>query len=141
MSEGRSSPIVLETYAKLLKLIVTFNPATNGQTNLQSAMLTSVQSVGDYRRQRILVLNGSWNKQLMPVLLMCSSIVLIFAYLYVRRGSLLLHGFLMCFVATALGANLGLIYLLSNPFRGDWKIQPRGFEMNARLIRQFTDVR
>jgi len=141
MTEGRSSPIVLGTYAKLLKLIVTFNPTTNGQTNLQAAMLTSVQSVGDYRRQRILVLNGNWNKQLMPVLLMCSSIVLIFAYLYVRRGSLLLHGFLICFVATALGANLGLIYLLSNPFRGDWRIQPRGFEMNTRLIRQFTDVR
>jgi hypothetical protein len=138
MAEGNNSDKVQETYVKLLKLIVTFKPHDDGETNLQAAMLTAMQSVGDYRRQRVLWLNNSWSRNLLPVLIMCSLIVIVFAYLYVRRGALLLHGFLICFVATALGANLGLLFLLSNPFRGDWQIKPKGFELNAKLIRKYA---
>jgi hypothetical protein len=140
MAEGRSSDKVQETYVKLLKSIVKFKPKDNGETNLQTAMLTSMQSVGDLRRQRILWLYNNWTRNLLPVLIMCSLIVIVFAYLYVRRGALLLHGFLICFVATALGANLGLLFLLSNPFRGDWQIQPKGFIFNQQLIRKYADL-
>jgi len=141
MVKERSSEKVLAIYARLLKKIVTLNPTTNGETNIQSALITAVQTLGDYRRGRILWLHNNWTRNLMPVLIMCSVIVLIFAYLYVKRGAVVLHSFLICFVATALGANLGLIYVLSHPFSGDWKIQPKGFEYNAQLIRRFTDVR
>jgi hypothetical protein len=141
MERGHGNPEVFATYLKLLKAIVTLNPTTNGETNIQSAMLTAIQTTGDYRRQRILWLNNSWNKNLMPVVIMCSLIVLAFAYLYVKRGALLLHGFLICFVAMALGANLGMIVLLSNPFKGDWKIEPKGFELNAQLIRKYAGLR
>jgi hypothetical protein len=140
MSEGRASAKVQETYVKLLKMIVTLKPADNGETNLQNAMLTAMQSVGDYRRHRILWLVNNWTKNLLPVLIMCSLIVIVFEYLYVRRGHLMLHGFLICLVATALGANLGLVFLLGNPFRGDWLIQPKGFVLNSQLIRKYGSV-
>jgi len=140
MAKGDKSERVQETYVKMLKLIVMFKPKDDGETNLQAAMLTAMQSVGDYRRQRVLWLNNNWTKNLLPVLIMCSLIVIVFEYLYVRRGALLLHGFLICFVATALGANLGLLFVLSNPFRGDWTIQPKGFVFNAQLIRKYTNV-
>jgi hypothetical protein len=141
MEAGRVSPHTYTTYLKLLKTIVTYNPTTNGQTNLHNAMLTAVQTVGDYRRHRLLWLQGNRNGKLMPVLFMCALIVLVFAYLYVKRGSFILHCFLICFVATALGANLGLVVLLNNPFRGDWKIQPTGFQVNSQIIRQVTGLR
>ena len=128
-------------YASLLKTIVTFKPVTNGETNIQNALITAVLTLGDYRRGRVLWLHNSWTRNLMPVLIMCSVIVLLFAYLYVKRGAVVLHGFLICFVATALGANLGLIYVLNHPFSGDWKIQPKGFEYNKYLIQRFTDTR
>ncbi len=141
MMHGHSSQKALGTYVKLLKSIVTLKPSDNGQTNVQNALITAVQTLGDYRRGRVLWIHNRWTKNLMPVLIMCSMIVLIFAYLYVKRGSILLHGFLICFVATALGANLGLIHVLNHPFSGDWTIRPTGFEFNAQLIRQFSDVR
>ena len=72
----------------------------------------------------------------MPVLLVCTLILLTFTYFYVRRGAMILHGFLVCLVATALGANLGLIALLGSPFKGDWRIQPEGFRLNSKLIRK-----
>ena len=139
MEKGQSSPEAFNIYVKLLKAVVTYNPTTNGQTNIHSAMLTAVQTLGDYRRHRLFWLQNGQGK-LMPVLFMCAVIVLIFAFLYVKRGSFILHCFLICFVATALGANLGLVVLLNNPYKGDWKIEPTGFRVNSQLIRQVTGV-
>jgi len=140
MMRGQLSDNVYACYGKLLKTIVTLNPTSNRETNIQNALITAMQNLGDYRRQRVLWLNKGWDRNLMPVLVMCSMIVLIFTYLYVKRGSMFLHAFLICFVATALGANLGLIYMLSHPFSGDWQIQPKGFELNSQLIRKYADV-
>jgi hypothetical protein len=140
MEIGRVNIQTYSVYLKLLKTIVTYNPTTNGQTNIHNAMLSAVQTVGDYRRHRLLWLQGNRNEKLMPVIFMCALIVLVFAYLYVQRSSFILHCFLICFVATALGANIGLVVLLSNPFKGDWKIQPTGFQVNSQIIRQLTGL-
>ncbi len=132
MAHGKTSPKVLFTYVKLVGEVVTFRPADDGETNIHAALIQSVQQVGDDRRKRVLVLDSQWSRQLMPMLMMCSAMVLIFAYLYVRQGQLF-HGVIICLVAVALGGNLGLVYLLSNPFSSEWKIMPRGFELNLQL--------
>lgn len=133
MARGEASHQVLATYAQLLHDIVTFKPSDNGESNVHNALISAVQEIGDARRERLLVLHSTWTAHLMPLLIMCSAIVLAFAYIYVRRGAVL-HGVLICFVAVALGGNLGLVFLLSNPFNGDWKIHPRGFDLNRRLL-------
>ncbi len=135
MAKGHSSHKVLGDYVQLIATIVNFHPNNNGETNIHTALLSSMQQIGDCRRQRLLVLHSMWTTHLMPVLLMCSAIVLAFAYLYVKRGAFF-HGVLICFVAVALGGNLGLVFLLSNPFSGDWQIQPRGFELNNQLLQE-----
>jgi hypothetical protein len=135
MAHGSYSHKVLVTYAKLLAQVVTYSPTTNGETNLHNALLNALQQIADSRRQRLLALHSAWTNHLMPVLLMCSCIVLAFAYLYVRKGAML-HAVLICFVAVALGGNLGLVFLLSNPFSGDWAIQPRGFVLNEEVVKE-----
>lgn len=132
MAKGKPSEKTLLTLAQLIGEVAVFKPADNGETNLHAALIAAVQQTADCRRQRLLVLKSAWKDHLMPVLLICSCIVLGFAFLYVRKGAVL-HAILIGFVAIALGGNLGLIYLLSNPFSGDWKIQPRGFMLNALL--------
>lgn len=133
MAQGKHSDKVFLTYVELMKEIVKFKPADNGETNLHSALISAIQAVGDGRRERLLALQSTWTKQLMPILLMCSGIVLTFSFLYVRRGAIL-HGVLICLVAIALGGNLGLVFLLGNPFSGDWKIKPIGFVYNLKLL-------
>jgi hypothetical protein len=137
MAKGDMSYKVLITYCRMIVEIANFRPDNAGESNLHQALINSVQEIGNARRKRILVLHSNWTRQLMPLLLMCSAIVLAFAYIYVRRGAIL-HGVLICFVAIALGGNLGLVFLLSNPFAGDWKIQPRGFELNNMLLKQLS---
>jgi hypothetical protein len=137
MANGQSSDKVFLTYAQLVTAVARLQPSTNGETNIHNALINAVQQVGDSRRHRILALHSVWTQHLMPVLIMCSLIVLAFAYLYVRRGDLL-HGVLICFVATALGGNLGLVFLLSKPFSGDWAIRPVGFELNMDLFKRIS---
>ncbi len=139
MAQGNTSEKVLDTYHDIIGLIVQLKPTDNGETNIQSALITAMQEVGNFRRQRVLWLHNSWNRNLLPILIMCSIIVLIFSYLYFKRGNLVLHSFLICFVAAALGTNIGMVCLLSQPFRGDWKIQPKGFILNSQLIHKFAE--
>ncbi len=137
MAEGHPSQKVFTTYVEMVGEIVRFQPKGDGESNLHNSLLAAMQQIGDCRRQRILRLSSSWMHQLMPVLLMCSGIVLAFAYMYVRRGAVL-HGVLIGLVAIALGGNLGLVFLLSNPFSGDWKILPRSFELNAKMLSEIS---
>lgn len=135
MANGHMSETVFTTYARMLGVVVNMHPSTNGETNLQQALLTAVQQVGDCRRQRLLVLHNNWSAHLFPLLIFCAVTVLAFAYLYAKRGSIW-HAVLICFVAVALGGNLGLVFLLSNPFSGEFQILPRGFELNSKLVKQ-----
>ena len=48
---------------------------------------------------------------------------------------------MIAFVAIALGGNMALIYVLSKPFEGEWKIQPRAFALNLQarqMLREST---
>ena len=135
MAKGEGSLKVTFTNIKLVNEIVRFKPSNDAETNLHAAMLASMQAISDARRERLLVLHSNWAKQLMPMLFMCSFIVLVFAFMYAKRGAVL-HAILICLVALALGGNLGLVFVLSNPFSSDWKILPRGFELDREMLQQ-----
>ncbi|MCB9471050.1 MAG: DUF4239 domain-containing protein [Candidatus Obscuribacterales bacterium] len=135
MEKGKIPHESFFTLSKLVNEAAIFEPKTEGQNNLHAELLSAVSDIVDYRRDRMLVLHSNRQQNLMPVLLMCSIIVLVFAYLYTRRGTIF-HGVLISMVAIALGANLGLVYVLTNPFKADWKIQPRGFILNKKALEQ-----
>ena len=135
MQQGQVSKSAFTTYITLMATIACYVPKNEGQQNLHAALLTSCEDLGNGRRMRILVLHSNWITHVMPVLLMCALIVLIFAFSYVHKGESF-HGFLLALVALALGGNLGLVFLLSRPFSGEWQIQPRGFELNEQVIHQ-----
>ncbi|HEY9791354.1 MAG TPA: hypothetical protein V6D22_13205 [Candidatus Obscuribacterales bacterium] len=139
MAKGDQSNKLLLTSATLARTVVTFSPTTNGETNIHSALLSSLEQLSSCRRQRLLATHDPWKKQLLPVLIMCTIIVLTFAFLYGRKGAIL-HGAVICLVAIALGANLALMELLNNPFSGDWSIQPNAFEYNVELLQRFRST-
>jgi Protein of unknown function (DUF4239) len=135
MEHGGKSQKLSITYYQLVQTAVGWVPGNNGETNLHTALLSAVQQIGDCRRARLLALNSTWKQHLMPVLFVCSGIVLIFAFLYGREGAAL-HAVMICLVAVALGSNLGLILLLSNPFGSDWRLQPKPFLLNLQMLRE-----
>jgi hypothetical protein len=132
MEKGTYSPQVLDTYTKLMQKVVAVSPTSEGESNIHAAMLTTMEEASHARRHRLLALLNPWKQHLMPVLVMCTLILLAFALIYSRQGATI-HAVMIALVSIALGANLGLIILLSNPFSGDWRIRPTGFEINVRL--------
>jgi Protein of unknown function (DUF4239) len=134
MAESKSSPAVFETATYLTDAIVTFKPANDGETNIQASLLQSVENMGNCRRARILALSNSESQILLPLLVICAVTVMLFTYLYVKHVSALQAILIGC-VAVVLGGNISLVYLLSKPFSGDWKLQPRGFQLNMKMLK------
>ena len=134
MQEGNLSQTAFPIYARMMTSIARFRPSNDGESNVHAALITSCQEVGNGRRMRILALRSNWIGHVMPVLLMCAVIVLFFAILYLRTSTAL-NVVLFSLVALALGGNLGLVFLLSHPFTGEWRIPPRGFELNRQILK------
>lgn len=135
MEKGDISPKVFDTFCMLNDEIVLIHPAHDGESNLQAAMLESLSTVGTGRRERILTLKNTRTRILGPILLTGAIIVLAFTYFYVNRVSIF-HSIVIGCVAIALGGNLALVYVLSKPFEGDWKIQPTAFMLNLKAREQ-----
>lgn len=135
MAKGQTSQAVFATFRDLSDQLVSFKPEHDGQSNLQASMLASLDEVGTGRRSRILALEGAQARFMVPLLLLSGIIVLAFSYLYVTRLSIF-HAVVISCVAIALGGNLCTVYIFSRPFEGEWRIQPRAFELNVKVLHQ-----
>jgi len=122
------------TYGHLSNAIISFRSSNNSESNIQNALITAVLNLGDYRRRRDMALESTWSDRILPVLLGCAAIVLVYTFLFTRREERFLHALLVCFVACTLGANIGMTFLLRRPFSNSWKIAPSGFQLNMRLF-------
>lgn len=131
LAEGKVSQAVFETFCLLNDEVVLIKPTHDGESNLQACMLESLDTVGAGRRERLLTLNNTREHLLGPILFIGAVIVLGFTFFYVKNNSIF-HSIVITFVAIALGGNLALIYVLSKPFEGEWKIQPRAFALNLK---------
>jgi hypothetical protein len=137
MRQGESSKAVTKEYARMSDAIVQFRPANNGETALQESLLSATHDIGQNRGLRIVASRSTWTRRLLPLILTCAIVVLACSYLYAGRGSKLLHSVLVGLVAITLGTNIGVIFLMTRPFASEWTIQPEGFELDARVMREY----
>ena len=120
-------------YRKLTQAIVLYKPADSGETNLHSAMIVSVQALGEGRRSRDITLTGRVYILVWPIITVASVILMLCTYLYATRGWVL-HGVMLAFVAICLAMNSALLLMLITPFNGELKIRPVGFELDRKLF-------
>ncbi len=137
MKHGGMSEDVTQVYTELSDAIVQFRPANDGEAAVQGAILEATNELGQNRGTRIVACQSSWTHRLLPLILTCAIVVLACSYLYANKGSALLHYVLVGLVAVTLGTNIGVIVLMTRPFASEWAIQPEGFELRVKLMRQF----
>ncbi len=137
MAKGTICPELLYTLLQLNDEVVRIHPQHDGESNLQAAMLQSLDTVATGRRERILTLYSSRTQLIGPMLIIGSLIVLAFSYFYVKRISMF-HTVVLIGVIAALGGNLALVYWLNKPFEGHWRIQPRSFILNMHVIKELS---
>ncbi len=139
MAKGIICPELLYTLLQLNDEVVRIHPQHDGESNLQAAMLQSLDTIATGRRERILTLYSSRNELIGPMLIIGSLIVLAFSYFYVKRISMF-HTVVLIGVIVALGGNLALVYWLNKPFEGHWRIQPRSFILNMHVVKELHDA-
>lgn len=137
MKKGKMSEEVTQIFTEMSDAIVMFRPANDGEAVVQSALLEAANDLGQNRGTRIVASRSSWTRRLLPLILTCAIVVLACSYLYANRGSALLHYVLVGLVAVTLGINIGVIVLMTRPFSSEWAIQPEGFELRVKLMREF----
>jgi Protein of unknown function (DUF4239) len=137
MKHGQGSPEVSRIYTLMSDAIVQFRPGNSGEASLQQALLSASSQIDQNRGLRIVASRSTWTRRLLPLILTCAIVVLTCSYLYAGRGSALLHSVLVGLVAITLGTNIGVIFLMTRPFSSEWTIQPEGFELSEKVMRQY----
>jgi hypothetical protein len=141
MRRGETSPAVTKAYTQMSDAIAQFHPVNEGEATLQSALLSATSDIGQNRALRVVACRSSWTRRLLPLILTCAIVVLSCSYLYVGKGRMLLHAVLVGLVAITLGTNIGVIFLMTRPFSSEWAIQPEGFELSGRIMREYRSGR
>jgi hypothetical protein len=137
MSRGEMSMAVNEVFTELSDTIVRFHPSNDGEAAVQGSLLSGISEVGHNRGTRIVASRGTWTVRLLPLIMTCAIVVLACSYLYVAKGSMLLHSVLVGLVAITLGTNVGVIFLMTRPFASEWAIQPESFELRSNLMKEY----
>ena len=137
MKQGEVSTELTEGFSQLSDAIVKFHPSDDGEAELQGALLNEISEVGQNRGLRVVASRSTWTRRLLPLILTCAIVVLTCSYLYVAKGSMLLHSVLVGLVAITLGTNIGVIFLMTRPFSSEWAIQPDGFETRVKFMREY----
>lgn len=138
MKKGELSPAVTKIYSQINDDIVRFHPESQAEASLQQSLLKASTDLGHSRRERIVAVTSTWIDRMLPILCICSFIVLAVSYLHVGSKTSTVHRVVLSFVAMALGSNIGLIYTMSKPFASDWTMAPDQFELNAKYMRQYS---
>jgi len=125
---------------KMNDAAVSFRPANDGETNVQSSILSALTEAVHCRRSRVVVLFSDWTMRMMPILIMCSGIILVIAYIYIDKKPTKEQVLLMSFIAIALGSNIGLMVAMSRPFGGREGVTSELFERNAKLLRELEKI-
>jgi hypothetical protein len=139
MKNGEMSPAVTDIFINISDVIMKFRPANDGEAAVQGALLSTTNELGQSRAVRVVASRSTWTWRLLPLIITCAVVVLICSYLYVGKGSALLHSVLVGLVAITLGTNIGVIFLMTRPFSSEWTIQPDTFGIRAKIMRQYKD--
>ncbi len=102
-----------------------YKPADMQQQDLHTVMLTSVDQLGDSRRYRLFVGNAGIPATLWCALIVGSLVTLAFTFFF-GSEKFKLQVIMNLLIALTLSTNIVVIYLLSNPYQGEFKIEPIG---------------
>ncbi|MBS2002651.1 MAG: DUF4239 domain-containing protein [Cyanobacteria bacterium SZAS LIN-5] len=128
-----------ETYQQLWEAVLATVPENDRQSNLQQGMIASMQSLGEQRRQRILLASTAMPKALWVVVGIGALITVAFTYVFASQFHQV-QGAMTTLVAAALALNIWLLAAYSDPYSGELKISPSMFELVRDAILPIPDT-
>jgi len=133
MAEKKTSPHAQATFAELSKVCATYEPKSQGQSNVQQTLLPSVVSLGDNRRLRVEALNNGLPMALWVVLVVGGLATILFTYFF-GAGNLKIQLVMVAIVTLVISLNIFLLASYDDPFSGDVMVHPSAFETDLRVF-------
>jgi hypothetical protein len=134
MAQGRSSPKAWTTLDELRATILGLKPTTGAQQMgydqmRYNQMLEQLHSLGDARRERLLVAGQGLPPILWIVLILGGVITVGFTYLFGLEDTLV-HVLMVASLAMIISISLFTVAALDYPFNGDIRIHPAAYEQD-----------
>jgi hypothetical protein len=133
MAQGKSSPKAWATLDELRGTILGLNPPTAQQTGYDqmryNQMLEQLHSLGDARRERLLVADQGLPVILWIVLILGGVITVGFTYLFGLQNTMV-HVLMVAALAMIISLSLFTVAALDYPFNGDIRIHPAPYEQD-----------
>jgi len=115
-----------ESYQQLWEAVVAVVPENDRQSNLQQGLISSMQSLGEHRRARILLAQTGMQPALWFIVGLGAMITMALSYIFASQFPRI-QAFMTTLVATALSLNIWLLSAYSHPYSGELKIKPTMF--------------
>ena len=134
MAQGKSSPEAWATLDELRGTILELNPPKGAQQTgydqmRYNQMLEQLHSLGDARRERLLIAEQGLPPILWVVLILGGVITVCFTYLFGLENTMV-HVLMVAALALIVSMSLFTVAALDYPFKGDIRIHPAPYEQD-----------
>ena len=116
----------VEEFHCLWHLVCEYTPRDSKEQNLQASMLSSLTQAFDERRFRITTGRNGLPFILWMVLIVGSSVTVIFTYFFMAHN-IKMQALMVALLSVTLSMGILVVWVLGNPYVGDWKIRPEQF--------------
>lgn len=134
LEHRRDSMKAWKLYRQLWSCCTTFDAKTNKDSNIQQALLSSMNTLGDSRRMRVEALHTGLPPVLWGVLIIGGMATMVFTYFFCA-DDLRTQCIMVAMVSLVICLNLFLLAVYDDPFAGDVKVTPEAFETQIRLFK------
>jgi hypothetical protein len=135
LAKKETSSEARESYILLSNECTTYNPVTQGQSNVQQTLLPALVTLGDCRRLRVEALNNSLAPTLWIVLLIGGAATILFTYFF-GAGNFKIQMLMVAIVTLVICLNVFLLVAYDDPFSGDVMVYPTAFETDLVHFRE-----
>jgi hypothetical protein len=133
MERKEVSPKAWDVYSSLWKSSVTFNPQTQGESNVHEMLLESISKLGNLRTLRFAAMNNQMPLGMWIVVFMGGAAVIAFTYFFEVKNERT-QVIMTALVSTVMGLNLFLLANYDYPFSGDVHVAPTAFELDREAF-------
>ena len=137
-NSAEAGQFTVESTKPLRKIWKTFNvyePTSNHEQLSYSQALVTLTSLSDSRRYRIVASNSSVPAVLWTVLVSGGVLTILFTYFFAFQ-SWRSQMVMTTMLTLCLSLNVLLVLLYSNPYRGDLRVKPVGFQYDRGIFRE-----
>lgn len=120
----------------LWKTITHYDPKTERQIALHQQLTTEICSMTQNRRTRIVSASHGINPLMWTVLNAGAALTVVFTYFF-GVTNLKVQVLMTFLVSLAISLNVFLVFVFSNPFMGDFAVQPDSFRLDQMIFRSF----